>query len=294
MLDCENKRFLVAGATGYLGRYLVKELKRRGAWVRTLIRKEEQKELFDCIDDWYLADAVQAPDLGAAVAGMDWVISTVGITRQREGFSYMDVDYGANFKLLQAAIAAKVLGFQYVSAIHGDQHRELKIFEAKERFVDQLKASGLKYSIIRPNGFFSDMHDFLHMAQQGRVFLFGKGDFKLNPIHGEDLARYCVDQILAGVAEASVGGPDILTQNEIASLALAASNRPIRIIHLPDWIRKAILWGARTFTSSKTYGPIEFFLTMMAEDTVADPYGRHHLKDFFLAESGQNKDRRSV
>ena len=34
-----TKRVLVAGATGYLGKYLVKELKKRGFWVRVLIRK---------------------------------------------------------------------------------------------------------------------------------------------------------------------------------------------------------------------------------------------------------------
>tara|TARA_Y100001954_G_C15445958_1_gene423947 strand:- start:366 stop:512 length:147 start_codon:yes stop_codon:yes gene_type:complete len=33
------ERILVAGATGYLGQFIVKELKNRGYWVRVLIRK---------------------------------------------------------------------------------------------------------------------------------------------------------------------------------------------------------------------------------------------------------------
>ncbi len=39
------KKVLVAGATGYLGKHIVNELKSRGYWVRVLIRKESQKKL---------------------------------------------------------------------------------------------------------------------------------------------------------------------------------------------------------------------------------------------------------
>ena len=65
---------------------------------------------------------------------------------------------------------------------------------------------------MRPNGFFSDMKDFLNMAKAGRVYLFGDGVLKLNPIHGKDLAKVCVDKMIAGVKEETVGGVDILTQ----------------------------------------------------------------------------------
>lgn len=41
-----QKRVLVAGATGYLGRHLVIELIKRNYQVRVLIRKTNQKELF--------------------------------------------------------------------------------------------------------------------------------------------------------------------------------------------------------------------------------------------------------
>ena len=51
----------------------------------------------------------------------------------------------------------------------------------------------MAYQIIRPNGFFSDMKDFLEMANGGRVYLFGNGQYKLNPIHGSDLAEAILD-----------------------------------------------------------------------------------------------------
>lgn len=195
--------------------------------------------------------------------------------------TYMDVDYQGNSNLLSEAKKSNVKAFQYISALGGENLRQLKIFEAKEMFVDELKSSGLNYTIMRPNGFFSDMDDFLKMAKNGTVYLFGNGNFKLNPIDGVDLAKVCVDKIISKENEINVGGPDVLTQNELAGLALQAWKKKNRIIHLPDWIRKFTIWILRTFTSSKTYGPVEFFMTAMAFDNIAPKYGKHKLEDFF-------------
>ncbi|WP_157452658.1 SDR family oxidoreductase [Chloroherpeton thalassium] len=285
----ETKKVLVAGATGYLGQYLVKELKKRNYWVRVLIRKPAQKVKFENVDDYFVGQITQPETLQGVTQNIDWAFSTVGITRQKDGFTYMDVDYQGNANLLKEAQKTGVASFQYISAIHGDKLRHLKIFEAKEKFVDELKASGINYCVLRPNGFFSDMADFLQMAKAGRVYLFGNGDYKLNPIDGEDLAKVCVDKLLSGEKEASIGGPDVLSQNEIAALALKAWNQPEKITHLPDWTRKFTLWVLRTFTSPKTYGTIEFFLSAMASDNIAPQYGNKSLQDFFNSEVKNQK-----
>jgi len=159
--------------------------------------------------------------------------------------------------------------------------RHLKLLEAKESFVDLLKKSNIDYTIIRPTGYYSDMSDFLDMAKKGKVYLFGDGHYKMNPIHGEDLAEVCVKAIENSDKEINIGGPDILTQNEIATIALNAWKKKIKIVHLPDWIRKFTIWIFRTFTSSKTYGPIEFFLTILAIDGIAPKYGHNKLDTFF-------------
>lgn len=167
--------------------------------------------------------------------------------------------------------------------------RHLKILAAKEKFVDTLKNSGLDYLIVRPNGFFSDMKDFLDMAKTGKVYLFGKGNYKLNPIHGTDLADAILDRIDGQEKELIAGGPDMLSQNQIAELALKAQGKSGKIIHLPDWIRKTMIYLLRAFTSVKTYGPYEFFLTMMSRDNVAPCFGDHHLETFFTRAVGNNK-----
>ncbi len=280
----KSKKVLVAGATGYLGQHLVKELKKKGFWVRVLIRKENQKDKFEAVDDFFIGQVTNPDSLQGITHNIDWVFSTIGITRQKDGMTYMDVDYQGNANLLKEALKNKVEKFLYVSAVNGDKFRQLKIFEAKEKFVDELKASGLNYLILRPNGFFSDMGDFLKMAKGGRAYLFGDGHYKFNPIDGEDLAKVCVDKMLSDEKESSAGGPDILTQNEVATLALNAMNKPIKITHLPDWLRKLTIWFLRTFTSSKFYGPFEFFLTTMAYDNIATQYGEKRLEDFFKLE----------
>ena len=190
-----KKKVLVAGASGYLGKYLVKELKDRNHKVRVLIRKESQMNLFNDVDDFFIGEITKLHTLKGVCENIDWVFTSVGITRQKDGLTYMDVDYKGNANLLSEAKRAKVDSFLYVSAIGGDKLRHLKIFEAKERFVDELIDSGLNYTIMRPNGFFSDMRDFLNMAKKGKIYLFGNGEFKLNPIHGQDLAKICIDKI---------------------------------------------------------------------------------------------------
>lgn len=284
-------KVLVAGATGYLGQYLVKELKDRGFWVRVLIRKEAQKDRFDDVDDFFVGQVTDPDSIKGITSNINWVFSSIGITRQKDGLTYMDVDYQGNSNLLKEALQDKVEAFQYISAINGDKLRHLKIFEAKEKFVDELKSSGIRYCVIRPNGFFSDMKDFLAMAKTGRVYLFGDGTLKLNPIHGEDLAKVCVDKMIAGVDEESVGGIDIFTQNELAETALKAWEKPIKISHLPDWTRRFTIRLLRTFTSSKVYGPVEFFLTAMAYENIANQYGKLRLKDFFKSEVKRMKER---
>jgi uncharacterized protein YbjT (DUF2867 family) len=290
----DTRRVLVAGATGYLGQYIVKELTKRKFDVRVLIRKESQKELFNDVNDFFIGEITEPKSLSGVCENIDWVFTSVGITRQKDSLTYMDVDYQGNANLLNEAKQSGVDSFLYVSAIGGDKLRHLKIFEAKERFVDELKGSGLNYTIMRPNGFFSDMRDFLDMAKKGKVYLFGKGHFKLNPVHGEDLAQVCVDKISSDENEITVGGPDMLSQNELATIALKAWGKKPVIVHLPDWIRKFTIWSLRTFTSPKTYGPFEFFLTAMADDNIANQYGSKRLEDFFKLEVNKFKNEKAL
>ena len=276
------KKVLIAGATGYLGRYLIKEAKNQGYWVSALARKADKlDDLKDSIDEMCEAEITKPNTLKGICDGIDAVISSIGITRQKDGLTYMDVDYQANMNLLQEAQTSGVKKFIYVSVLNGESLRHLKICDAKERFAEELKASGLDYCIIRPNGFFSDMAEFFEMAKKGRVYLFGKGVLKTNPIHGKDLATVCVAAINRGDKEILVGGPETLTHQEIALSAFDVVGSKPKITYIPEWMRASIIKLLKMFTGSKTYGPAEFFMTVMAIDMVAPEYGKLTLKKHF-------------
>ena len=277
----KNNKVLLAGATGYLGRHIALELEKK-RYPLKIIKRNGSEVPFDTKNMEVIEAEVTNPEsLKGELDGTDVVISTVGITRQNDGFTYMDVDYQANSNLLQEANKAGVKKFVYVSAFNADRIKHLKMAAAKEKFVDELKYSGMDYCIIRPNGFFSDMTEFLKMAKKGKAELFGDGNYKMNPIHGEDLAEICVNAIESNDNTIEIGGPEVFTHNEIVKLAANIIGKEVKISYMPEWVRRMILWSARTFTSTKKYGPMEFFFTVLAMDMVAPAYGKHTLSDYF-------------
>jgi uncharacterized protein YbjT (DUF2867 family) len=276
------KKILRAGATGYLGGYILEELVKQEFLTRTLVRNRSKLKAAGGDGLEIREGEITSPEtIVNCCEGMDAVISTVGITRQRDGLTYLDVDYQANLNLLREAQRSGVKKFIYVSVLHGRQLRKLKICEAKEKFVDELKSSGIAYCIIRPTGFFSDMSEYLDMARKGRIFLFGKGRTKINPIHGADLAEVCVSAINGTVTEMETGGPQLFAQHEIAGLAFNTLHKKIKITFLPVALKDLILFILRKFTSSKTYGPVEFILTVLTMDMTAPAYGQHVLSEYF-------------
>ncbi len=277
-------KILLAGSTGYLGGFILKELLNKGFATRTVVRNENKLPK-SAIENGRLeiveAELTVPKSIENCCQNIDTVISTVGITKQKDGLTYMDVDYQANLNLLEVAKRDGVKKFIYISVLNGDKLAQLKICEAKEKFVSALKNSGLDYCVIRPNGYFSDMGEFYEKAKKGRVYLFGNGEHKVNPIHGADLAEICVNAIQSNNKEISAGGPQILTHNQIAEIAFSVADKKPKITYIPNWIRKIVLFLLRTFTNSKVYGPIEFFMTVLSMDLIAPEYGNHSLKNYF-------------
>jgi len=280
------KNVLIAGATGYLGKYLVKEAKKQGYWVRALARNTKKlDDLKNNIDEVFEGEVTKPESLTGICDNIDVVISSIGITRQKDGLTYMDVDYQGNKNLLDLANANKVSKFIFISVLNAHLMKDLKGIQAKLLFEKDLIKSGLDYVIMRPTGFFSDMLEFLNMAKKGRVSVFGSGENRINPIHGADLAEVCVNAIRDSKKEINVGGPEIFTFNQIAELALKAQNKPIKISRLPMCAIKIIIPLLRTFTPVKIYGPIEFMMTVMTMDVVGERYGIERLENFYLENS---------
>jgi nucleoside-diphosphate-sugar epimerase len=98
------KRILLAGSTGYLGVFIAKELQQRSSFLRAIARNLEKLRKNDIKANEILKAELTDPEsIKECCKGIDIVISTVGITKQKDGLSYMDVDYQANMNLLKEA-----------------------------------------------------------------------------------------------------------------------------------------------------------------------------------------------
>lgn len=276
------KKVLVAGASGYLGGYVVKAFKKRGYYVRALARDAVKlSALRDFIDDTHIGRVTDPSTLKGVCRHMDVVFSSVGITRQRDGFTYMDVDFQGNLNLLEQAQTHEISKFIYISVFNAHRLDHLKMVRAKQKFVQALQQSHLKHAVIYPNGFFADLREVLNMARRGRGYCLGDGRFKANPIHGADLAEICVDAVASDQSDIHVGGPEVLTQKQIVEMAFDVLGKPAKLSHIPLWMPRVLLPMARMLTPVNVHGPLEFFLTVMAMDMVAPIHGTHHLKGFF-------------
>lgn len=274
------KRVFIAGATGYLGRHLCAEYQQRGWYVIALVRKTAQAAPI-AADQLVEAQATDPLSLKGVMAGSDLIVSCLGITRQTDGLGYWDVDYQANLNLLREAESAGVGRFSYIHVLGASDMAQVPMVAAKSAFVAELQRSRVAATVVAPTGYFSDMDDFLKMAQSGRVWLFGDGSKRINPIHGADLATATAEAVEARLDWLDVGGPDIFTQRELAERAFASIEKPVRITLLPDVIRRIALRVLPFVTPRRISGPARFFLTALAHDMVGICHGRRSLKDHF-------------
>ncbi len=271
---------LVAGATGYLGRFIVAELHRRGYQVRALVRDLGRAEapgpygspsLTGLVANWCIGD-VTNPHVTADLAhGVTGIISALGVTRQKA--DPWDIDYHANLAILGSARRHGVNNFCYVHALSAE-HCPARITRAKTAFVRELQESEITAQVISPTGYFSDMAQVLDMARRGRVVLLDDA-VRINPIHGLDVARVCVDRYVAGVSgEWRIGGPEVLTWREVAECAFRALDRPARITVLPRVARGLLV-------RQPWWDGVRFAAWSMTHDSVGESIGQQRLLDFY-------------
>jgi uncharacterized protein YbjT (DUF2867 family) len=283
------KKVLVAGSTGYIGCYVVQEFKNRGYWVRALVRDPDkikkpgahlEPALENLADEFFIGDATRPESIHGVCDGVELVFSSLGMTRPDFVHSSFDVDYKANLNIMREAMKAKVKKFVYISVFNAHKMMGIENIQAHEKFVDELRASGLEYSIVRPTGYFSDMAQFLNMARNGFMFSLGEGDTRSNPIHGADLAKVCVDAAEGNATEINAGGPEIFTYRQVAMMAAEVVNKQPFNISMPVWLAEGIT-AVTGFINRDIHDIALFATTVSKNDTVAPQYGVHRLREFF-------------
>ncbi|MEV6492926.1 NAD(P)H-binding protein, partial [Actinoplanes sp. NPDC051633] len=241
-----GRTVLVAGATGMLGSAVAAALHRTGAAVTSLSRSPARAAMLSGIADTVvLGDATRPESLRGAFDGVDAVVSCLGAPMAFRGGdrrSFRELDTVANGNLIPAARAAGVRRFVYVSLLVRPAWADTVYVRAHEEVVEQLERSGLSYGVVRPTGMFPIFDPFLAMARRGIAWIPGDGRAPTNPVHPSEVADACLHVLdHEETGSLMVGGPEILTRQEIVELAFRAVGRKPHILHVP---RPALVAGS--------------------------------------------------
>src|SRR5205807_5156577 len=145
---------LVVGATGNLGGAVTRMLLAQGEPVRILVRSQsDYQPLAEAGAQVVLGDLKQRGSLDAACRGADTVITTANSAARGGEDTVQTVDLDGNRHLIDAAKAAGVNQFIFVSVLAADPNSPIPFIQAKGKTEVNLKESGVPYTIIAPNGY---------------------------------------------------------------------------------------------------------------------------------------------
>jgi len=203
-------KIFVAGSTGYIGKNVVKYALDNGFDVVTAKRHSDNKpgqlnkklkviKISNNDNNW-IADLEK----------VDVIISCLA-SRTGEPEDAHLVDYKLNCLLLEKAKALKCSQFILLSAICVQKPRLAFQFE-KLAFEEELKKSGLNFSIVRPTAYFKSLSGQIENIKKGKPYVyFGDGQItQCNPISEKDLSLYilsCIKDKTKWRKILPIGGP---------------------------------------------------------------------------------------
>ena len=237
------------GATGTVGRATVQVLLRRGHDVACFVRPRFAAGGSQALAarlsslkgaDIRFGDVTEASSLardGFRSERFDAVVSCLA-SRTGAPKDAWAIDHLAHLHALEAAQESGVTHFVLLSALCV-QKPLLAFQHAKLAFEAALRASGMRYSIVRPTAFFKSLSGQIERVKRGKPFLiFGDGTLTAcKPISDEDLANYialcledeaCWNQILP------IGGPgEAITPRQQGERLFALLGRPALFRSVP-------------------------------------------------------------
>ena len=236
---------LVTGATGFLGRRVVRQLQEHGHDVRCLVHTPGRERLFpERTVDVHYGSVLDLDALSELLYDVGAVIHLVSTIRQLKGVTYDQINRQGVANMVAAARDNGVKHFIQVSAIGATDDPTYAYLYSKWRGEREVVSGGVPYTIIRSSLMFGEGDGFLNpLAGLTRVLpvvpVVGSGRNRFQPIAVDDVARCIVSAVdredLKGKI-IEIGGPEQLSYNEIMAVVASTMGKRRLRIHLPVWL----------------------------------------------------------
>jgi NADH dehydrogenase len=233
---------LVVGGTGFIGSKLCRELDDRGHSVTAMSRSPDD-DLPEGVER-AMGDVTAYDSIEAAFEGRDAVVNLVALSplfRPDGGDrKHFEIHLQGTENVVAAAEEHGVPEIVQMSALGADPDGDTAYIRAKGQAETVVEESGLDYVIVRPSVVFGDGGEFVpftkKLAPRPAAPLPGGGDTRFQPIWVGDLVPMLAEAVESDRHDGSVyelGGPEVLTLEEVAETAHAADGHSFTAIPIP-------------------------------------------------------------
>ena len=229
---------VVTGAFGYTGRYIAQRLLDEGEAVRNLTRSPASFSPFGDRVERRPLDFDDAPQLVESLRGAHTLYNTYWIRFARGPVNH-DIAVRNTRILIDAAVAAGVQRIVHISITNADANSPLPYFRGKSLVENHIRDSGLSYVIIRPTVIFGRedilINNIAWFLRRFPVFpIAGQGDYRLQPVFVDDVARLAVDAATAeGNTTLDAVGPETFTFKELLQEVRQTTGARARLLPVP-------------------------------------------------------------
>ena len=258
------------GGTGFVGSYITRELVREGFTPKVLVQSGSLSKI-NSPCEVVKGDIQNKNAILETMQGAEAVIYTIGIIREfpKKGVTFKELHLNGLKRCLELALKIGVKRFILMSA-NGVRPDGTAYQRTKWQADEELKESGLNWTIFRPSLIFGDpggkgkpefctqiRDDMLSLPFPAPLFYngllpFNAGSFSMSPIHVKNVAEFFVKSIKLKVCEKNIfdlGGPETLTWKEIIQqIAMASGKRtwkipaPVAVIKIAASILDRFKW----------------------------------------------------
>ncbi len=270
---------LVTGGSGYVGSHIVRRLAGTGRPVRAMVRDRERAErearLPDLSTEWVEADVTRPDTLPPAFAGVKTVVHTVAIAVEKGERTYERINVQGTANVLQAAAESGVRRFINISQLGAEPDLPYCFLASKGKAQALVAQSDFDWTAFRPSVIWGPEDEFANTfarLAQMTPFIFpivGDGQAKFEPVWIEDVVT-AVEQSLNDETthgkEFELGGPEVLTMEQIERRTLAALGARRAFVRFPIPLIRVAVWLMETLLPSP---PVtQSLLELLAVDNV--------------------------